>query len=50
MNNLEIYDKVRSVPKEAQKTIEAGNIKGFTENKNSDRAVWYVWYWMVVYH
>ena len=31
MNNLEIYDKVRSVPKEAQKTITAGRIKGMTD-------------------
>lgn len=28
--NLELYDKVRSVPKKAQKKIEAGRIKGFT--------------------
>lgn len=31
MENLEIYNKVRSVPKEAQKTITAGRIKGMTD-------------------
>ncbi len=31
MNNLEIYDKVRSVPAEAQKTIKGGRLSGFTE-------------------
>ncbi len=31
MNNLEIYNKVASVPKEAQKTITAGRIKGMTD-------------------
>lgn len=30
-NNLEIYNKVASVPKEAQKTIQAGRIKGMTD-------------------
>lgn len=30
MGNLDLYDKVRSVPKKAQKKIEAGRIKGFT--------------------
>lgn len=31
MDNMEVYDKLRSVPKEAQKTIIAGKIKGFTD-------------------
>lgn len=31
MNNLDIYNKVRVVPKEAQKTISAGRIKGMTD-------------------
>lgn len=31
MNNLEIYEKSRSVPKEAQKIIGAGRTKGFTD-------------------
>lgn len=31
MNNLEIYEKYRSVPKEAQKPIEAGRLKGYTD-------------------
>lgn len=31
MNNLDFYNKVRSVPKEAQKTITAGRIKGLTD-------------------
>lgn len=31
MNNLDIYEKYRSVPKEAQKTIEAGRLKGYTD-------------------
>lgn len=31
MNNLDIYNKVRAVPKEAQKTITAGRIKGMTD-------------------
>ena len=31
MNNLDIYNKLRSVPTEAQKTIGAGKLKGFTD-------------------
>lgn len=31
MNNLELYDRVRSVPKEARKTIAAGRLKGMTD-------------------
>ena len=31
MENLELYDKVREVPKEAQKTIQGGRLKGFTD-------------------
>ena len=31
MDNLEIYDKVRTVPKNAQKTIQAGRLKGMTD-------------------
>jgi len=31
MDNLELYNKVRSVPKEAQKTITAGRLKGMTD-------------------
>ncbi len=31
MSNLEIYDKVRTVPKEAQKQITAGRLKGKTD-------------------
>ena len=31
MNNLDIYNKVRVVPKEAQKIIGAGRIKGMTD-------------------
>lgn len=31
MNNLEIYNKVRVVPKEAQKTIGGGRLKGMTD-------------------
>lgn len=31
MNNLEIYEKVREVPENAQKKITAGRIKGFTD-------------------
>lgn len=31
MENLEIYNKFREVPKEAQKTIEAGKLKGMTD-------------------
>jgi len=31
MDNLEIYNFVRAVPEEAKKTIQAGNIKGFTD-------------------
>lgn len=31
MTNLEIYEKVRSVPQEAQKTIVAGRLKGKTD-------------------
>lgn len=31
MNNLEIYERVRSVPKEAQKPISAGRLKGMTD-------------------
>lgn len=31
MDNLKIYNQFRSVPKEAQKTILAGKLKGFTD-------------------
>ncbi|MBQ9728213.1 MAG: hypothetical protein IJV85_01310 [Clostridia bacterium] len=31
MKNLELYERVRNVPKEAQKTIEAGRLKGKTD-------------------
>lgn len=31
MNNLELYERVRSVPKEARKTIAAGRLKGMTD-------------------
>lgn len=31
MENMELYDKVRTVPKEAQKTIAAGRLKGMTD-------------------
>lgn len=31
MNNLEIYDKVRSVPIEAKKEIKGGRLKGMTD-------------------
>ena len=31
MNNLEIYDKVRAVPENAQKKIEGGKLKGKTD-------------------
>lgn len=31
MDNLTIYNKFRSVPQEAQKTIGAGKLKGFTD-------------------
>lgn len=31
MNNLDIYEKVREVPENAQKKITAGRIKGFTD-------------------
>lgn len=31
MNNLDVYNKVREVPKEAQKTIGAGRLKGMTD-------------------
>lgn len=31
MENLELYNKVRAVPQEAQKPIEAGRLKGMTD-------------------
>ena len=31
MNNLDLYNKVRAVPKEAQKEIQAGRLKGKTD-------------------
>lgn len=31
MNNLNIYEKVRRVPENAKKTIQGGNLKGFTD-------------------
>ena len=30
-NNMEIYNKIREVPKEAQKPIQAGRLKGMTD-------------------
>lgn len=31
MDNMEIYEKVRTVPQEAKKEIKAGRLKGFTD-------------------
>ena len=31
MENLELYNKVRSCPEEAKKTIQAGKLKGYTD-------------------
>ena len=31
MENLELYNKVREVPKDAQRAITAGRLKGFTD-------------------
>lgn len=31
MNNMELYEQVRKVPQEAQKTIQAGRLKGMTD-------------------
>lgn len=31
MNNMELYEKIRQVPIEAQKTINAGRLKGMTD-------------------
>ena len=31
MGNMDLYEKVRAVPPEAQKTISAGRLKGFTD-------------------
>lgn len=31
MGNMDIYEKVREVPKEAQKPIQGGRLKGFTD-------------------
>ena len=31
MENMDIYDRVRAVPPEAQKTIGAGKLKGMTD-------------------
>lgn len=31
MNNMDIYNRLRIVPDEAKKTIEAGRLKGFTD-------------------
>lgn len=31
MNNLELYEKIRQVPAEAKKTINAGRLKGMTD-------------------
>lgn len=31
MENMDIYEKVREVPKEAQKPIQGGRLKGFTD-------------------
>lgn len=31
MENMELYDRVKSVPKDAQKTIGAGRLKGMTD-------------------
>lgn len=31
MENLELYNKVRQVPKDAQRTISAGRLRGFTD-------------------
>ena len=31
MNNLDIYNRLRTVPEDAKKTIQAGRLKGFTD-------------------
>lgn len=31
MDNMELYNKLRAVPEEAKKSIEAGRLKGFTD-------------------
>ena len=31
MNNMELYDRLKSVPEEAKKTIGGGRLKGFTD-------------------
>lgn len=31
MNNLDLYNKVRNVPQEARKSINAGRLKGMTD-------------------
>ena len=31
MENLELYTKVRELPKDAQRAITAGRLKGFTD-------------------
>lgn len=31
MENMDIYNKIRAVPKEAKKTINAGRLRGFTD-------------------
>lgn len=31
MKNMDLYEKLRKVPEEAKKTIEAGRLKGFTD-------------------
>ena len=33
MENLEIYNKIKSVPKEAKKTITGGRLSGMTDIK-----------------
>lgn len=54
MENLEIYNRCREVPKEAQKAIAAGRLKGKTDInpmwriKKTDRAVWPGGYWLEV--
>ena len=53
MGNLDIYDKVREVPENAQKIIGGGRLKGMTDinpvaYKGFNRAIRCMWYWLEV--
>ena len=54
MGNLDLWNKVKAVPPEAQKTIGGGRLRGMTDinphvaHYEADGTVWDGWLWLEV--